>query len=80
MTVTNADILNASILIVDDQLANVQLLEQMLRGAGYQRITSTQDPRCRLRPASRPPLRPDSARSADARHGRLSGDGRSEGA
>ncbi|NVN99152.1 MAG: diguanylate cyclase [Geobacteraceae bacterium] len=44
MTVTNADILNASILIVDDQLANVQLLEKMLRGAGYQRISSTQDP------------------------------------
>jgi len=45
MTVTNADILNAGILIVDDQQANVQLLEKMLRGAGYLRITSTQDPR-----------------------------------
>ena len=33
--VSNADILNASILIVDDQEANVQLLEQMLREAGY---------------------------------------------
>ena len=44
MTVTSADILNAGILIVDDQEANVQLLEQMLRGAGYARITSTQDP------------------------------------
>jgi len=40
-----AAILNAAILIVDDQEANVQLLEQMLRGAGYQRITSTRDPR-----------------------------------
>jgi len=39
-----ADFLNASILIVDDQLANVQLLEQMLREAGYQRLTSTMDP------------------------------------
>ncbi len=38
------DILNASILIVDDQEANVLLLEQMLRDAGYQHITSTMDP------------------------------------
>jgi len=42
--VSTADILNAHILIVDDQEANVQLLEQMLRGAGYQRLTSTMDP------------------------------------
>jgi diguanylate cyclase (GGDEF)-like protein len=42
--VSTADILNAGILIVDDQEANVQLLEQMLRGAGYARITSTRDP------------------------------------
>jgi PAS domain S-box-containing protein len=42
--VSNADILNASILIVDDQEANVQLLEQMLREAGYRCITSTMDP------------------------------------
>jgi diguanylate cyclase (GGDEF)-like protein len=42
--VSNADILNAGILIVDDQDANIQLLEQMLRGAGYARITSTRDP------------------------------------
>jgi len=42
--VSSADILNAGILIVDDQETNVQLLEQMLRGAGYLRITSTQDP------------------------------------
>jgi CheY-like chemotaxis protein len=38
-------ILNASVLIVDDQDANVKLLEQMLRNAGYRNITSTQDPR-----------------------------------
>jgi diguanylate cyclase (GGDEF)-like protein len=44
VTVSTADILNAGILIVDDQEANVQLLEQMLRGAGYARITSTRDP------------------------------------
>jgi len=43
--VSNADILNAGILIVDDLEANVQLLEQMLRGAGYACITSTRDPR-----------------------------------
>ena len=39
-----SDILNAKVLIVDDQEANVQLLEQMLRGAGYVSITSTMDP------------------------------------
>ena len=38
------DMLNASILIVDDQAANVQLLEHMLREAGYRCITSTMDP------------------------------------
>lgn len=41
---SSADILNASILIVDDQKANVLLLEQMLKGAGYAHITSTMDP------------------------------------
>ena len=40
-----ADILDANILIVDDQEANVQLLEQMLRQAGYRCLTSTMDPR-----------------------------------
>ena len=39
-----ADILDANILIVDDLEANVQLLEKMLRTAGYRRITSTRDP------------------------------------
>ena len=39
-----SEMLNASILIVDDQEANVKLLEKMLRNAGYQRITSTLDP------------------------------------
>ena len=39
------EILNATILIVDDQEANVMLLEQMLRNEGYQYITTTQDPR-----------------------------------
>ena len=40
-----SEILDASILIVDDQETNVLLLERMLRGAGYGRITSTMDPR-----------------------------------
>ena len=39
-----ADILNAKILIVDDQEANVQLLEQLLQGAGYTGVTSTMKP------------------------------------
>jgi PAS domain S-box-containing protein len=42
--ISATDILNASILIVDDQAANVQLLEQMLREVGYRHITSTMDP------------------------------------
>jgi two-component system, cell cycle response regulator len=42
--VTAADILNANILIVDDQKANVQLLERILHEAGYQCVTSTVDP------------------------------------
>ena len=41
MKVAKSDILNASILIVDDQEANVSLLGQMLSGAGYARVTST---------------------------------------
>jgi adenylate cyclase len=40
-----SDILNARLLIVDDQETNVRLLEQMLRGAGYACIASTTDPR-----------------------------------
>jgi len=39
------ELLNASILIVDDQEANVMLLELMLRNEGYTNITATQDPR-----------------------------------
>lgn len=38
------DILQGRILIVDDQEANVFLLEQMLRGAHYTSISSTMDP------------------------------------
>lgn len=39
-----SEILNASILIVDDLEANVMLLEQMLRNGGYTNITTTQNP------------------------------------
>jgi adenylate cyclase len=42
--ITSADILKARLLIVDDIEANVALLEQMLRGAGYTAITTTRDP------------------------------------
>ena len=42
--ISSSDILNASILIVDDQVAHASLLEQILRGAGYVSITSTNDP------------------------------------
>src|SRR5512134_3027367 len=44
MTVAEADVLNASVLIVDDQEVNVSLLEQMLREAGYARVASTTNP------------------------------------
>lgn len=40
----SAEILQASILIVDDQAANVQLLEQLLGEAGYSQVTSTMKP------------------------------------
>jgi len=42
--ISKQEILNASILIVDDQEANVQLLGEMLRDAGYTCIASTNDP------------------------------------
>ncbi|MGA9164932.1 MAG: diguanylate cyclase [Thiobacillus sp.] len=42
--ISTTDILEARILIVDDQAANVQLLEEMLRESGYRCIKSTMDP------------------------------------
>jgi len=39
------DILGARILIVDDQETNVQLLQQLLDGAGYTCVAATRDPR-----------------------------------
>jgi PAS domain S-box-containing protein len=41
---TDLDILGASILVVDDQPANVQLLSRLLADAGYRRVSATQDP------------------------------------
>ena len=41
MMLTTTEILNAGILIVDDQEANVSLLEQLLGEAGYTCVTST---------------------------------------
>jgi CheY-like chemotaxis protein len=42
--ITEAEILNAKVLIVDDQKSNVMLLEEILRDAGYTRVSSTMDP------------------------------------
>jgi len=42
--ISKPEILNASILIVDDQAANVQLLGEILQDAGYARVASTTDP------------------------------------
>jgi len=42
--INSAHILKANILIVDDQAANVSLLEQMLSGGGYVSIASTRNP------------------------------------
>jgi len=44
MMVAESDILNANVLIVDDQEANVSLLEQLLRETGYARVASTMNP------------------------------------
>ena len=44
MRLPNSDILAARILIVDDQVANVRLLERLLGEAGYTAVMSTVDP------------------------------------
>lgn len=41
---TEFDILNASILVVDDQPVNVLLLEQLLASTGYTSVRSTMNP------------------------------------
>ena len=43
MKIANADLLAASILIVDDQASNVQLLQELLAGAGYTNVSATMD-------------------------------------
>jgi len=43
--ISHEDILKARILIVDDQEANVQLLEFLLSSSGYTAVSSTMDPR-----------------------------------
>jgi len=45
MMVSESDILNASILIVDDQESNVSLLEQLLSETGYTCVSSTMNPK-----------------------------------
>jgi PAS domain S-box-containing protein len=42
--IESVDFLGASILIVDDQLANIELLEQLLSVTGYTNVTSTMNP------------------------------------
>jgi len=42
--ITASDILNARVLLVDDSEENVNVLETVLQGAGYTRVTSTTDP------------------------------------
>ena len=42
--ISSADIFSANILIVDDQEANIALLEQLLSETGYTHLTSTMDP------------------------------------
>lgn len=43
--ISSDDIFAARILIVDDQQANVELLEQLLQSAGYKHVSSTSKPR-----------------------------------
>jgi len=45
MTISENEILAASILIVDDQAVNITLLEQMLQEVGFDHVTSTMNPR-----------------------------------
>src|SRR6185369_11011429 len=44
MMITEFEILNANILIVDDQETNVTLLEQILSETGYRCVASTMNP------------------------------------
>ncbi len=44
MKLTESDIFNASVLIVDDQESNINLLERLLSETGYTNVTSTMNP------------------------------------
>ena len=44
MMIKPSEILNARILIVDDQQANVMLLEKMLHNVGYTQVSTTMEP------------------------------------
>ena len=44
MKILESGILNASVLIVDDQESNIELLTQLLAEAGYTQVTSTMNP------------------------------------
>ncbi len=44
MKISESDILNAGILVVDDQESNVSLLQRLLTEAGYTNVTSTMNP------------------------------------
>jgi PAS domain S-box-containing protein len=44
MMLNPSELLDASILIVDDQASNIALLEQLLADTGYTKVTSTMDP------------------------------------
>ena len=44
MKLSATEVLNAQILIVDDQQSNVELIEQLLTGAGYTCVSSTMKP------------------------------------
>ena len=44
MKILESEILNASVLLVDDQESNIELLTQLLTEAGYTRVTSTMQP------------------------------------
>ncbi len=47
--IESRDIHNARILVIDDEVANVELLIGLLQDEGYTRVSSTQDPRQALR-------------------------------
>ncbi len=44
MKILESDILNASVLVVDDQESNIELLTQLMVEAGYTQVTSTMNP------------------------------------